>query len=108
MEYSEMDDNGVVKGPKGNLVLTMEVAPNPDGGQVVIVREKLAHKYPEDRSQQLYVGKGATLHTRQATTGMLFAVDADTGSIDHLDPDNEGRDDDPPDDDPHRRSAQAD
>jgi hypothetical protein len=45
------------------------------------------------------VGKGSTLHTRQATTGMLFAVE-DGAVVDAAD-DDDG-------DDPHRNAAQAD
>ena len=97
------DDKGKVSGPKGTLTLTLEVAPNTyDGsGNTVVVREKLAHKWPEDRHHVLYVGKGSTLHTRQETTGMLFAVEDGQVVQDGDDPDTGS-------DDPHRNAAQAD
>jgi hypothetical protein len=64
-----------------------------------VVREKLGSKWPEDRHHVLYVGKGSTLHTRQATTGMLFAVE--DGAVVDAAADDDG-------DDPHRNAAQAD
>jgi hypothetical protein len=89
------DDKGKISGPKGNMVLTLEVGPNTydSSANTVVVREKLGSKWPEDRHHVLYVGKGSTLHTRQATTGMLFAVE--DGAVDDGD-------------DPHRNAAQAD
>jgi hypothetical protein len=95
------DDKGKVSGPKGNMVLTLEVGPNTYDGSAntVVVREKLGSKWPEDRHHVLYVGKGSTLHTRQATTGMLFAVE--DGAVVDAAADDDG-------DDPHRNAAQAD
>lgn len=93
----EVDDNGKVSGKKGTVTLTLEVAPNLDNwhGEVLTVSEKLAHRYPEDRSHPLYVGKRGTLHLRQDTTDMLFSVEG-------------GKVVEPGDDDPHRQAAQAD
>jgi hypothetical protein len=99
VDMSYTDDNGNVKGPKGTVTLTLEVCPDPDGGSgTVLVNEKVAHRYPEDRGHVLYTGKNGTLHTRQETAGMLFAVE--DGEIRTLG-DGDG-------DDPQRRAAQAD
>jgi hypothetical protein len=96
------DDKGKISGPKGNMVLTLEVGPNTYDGSAntVVVREKLGSKWPEDRHHVLYVGKGSTLHTRQATTGMLFAVE--DGAVVDAAAATTTRDD------PHRNAAQAD
>jgi hypothetical protein len=80
LDASVVSDDGKVGGPKGTVALTLEVAPLDDRGSTVTVREKLAVKYPEDRSHNVYVGKRATLHTRQSTEEALFAVQIADGA----------------------------
>lgn len=74
------EDSGKIGGPKGTVTLTLEVAPIDDRGATVMVREKIASKWPEDRSHPVYVGKHSTLHTRQDTEGALFAVQVTDGA----------------------------
>lgn len=73
--FSFLDDNGVMKGPKGSLTLTLTIGPDPDGSpDTVKLVDKIVYKHPADRGHSVYVGHRNTLHTRQSTDDALFAV----------------------------------
>lgn len=77
IEMMTESDQGKVSGPAATVTLTLRVSPQDKRGDIVMVSEEVKARVPQDRSHPLYVGKGSTLHTRQATTTMLFGVTAD-------------------------------
>ena len=72
----EVNDKGKVSGPTGNAVLKLTIRPNPYDATANTVRieEEVTGKYPQERYHDVFVGRGGSLHLRDAERSMLFSV----------------------------------